>query len=77
MEVSNNEVKDGQILQNFASKLNIEELPFNSSLTKNDEILSMTDNKNFHENIKNAEFRLMKIKDDNFVLEKNNIWRYF
>ena len=54
-----------------------EVLPFDSTKTNKEPLLSLSNNSSnkYDENIKNAEFRLNKITDNQVIIDSNNIWQ--
>ncbi len=62
---------------NIEHNVQNQSLPFNNSTISEESILSLSSNANnkYNENIKNAEFRLSNIDDNNVVIDSNNIWQ--
>ena len=52
-----------------------EELPFSSSIKKNDTLISMDSSKSYENTVREAEFRLNSLENEKVGLETKNIWQ--
>ena len=60
---------------NYNTDIKIDELPFNSLVSKSDDLISIKSNNSITENIKNAEIRISKSINNHLNVESNNIFQ--
>ena len=60
---------------NYNTDIKTEELPFDTLLSKNENLLSVKSDNSLIENIKNAEIRISKTIDNQLTVESNNIFQ--